>query len=69
MDDREFGQTDDSLEESKKLQQALTKSARVGSLIVQMGHGFSPKKSKERNPIFHYLGYLYNIKGKKSPEK
>jgi hypothetical protein len=64
MDDRKFGQTDDSLEESKKLQQALTKSVQVESIIVQMGHGFSPKKSKERHAIFNNPGYLYNIKRK-----
>jgi hypothetical protein len=64
MDDRKLGQTDDTLEESRKLQQALTKSVRVGSLILQMGHGFSLKKSKERHAIFHNLGYLYNIQGK-----
>jgi hypothetical protein len=32
--------------------------------MVQMGHGFSPKKSKERHAIFHNQGYLYNMKGK-----
>jgi hypothetical protein len=32
--------------------------------MVQMGHGFSPKKSKERHAIFNNPGYLYNIKGK-----
>ena len=32
--------------------------------MVQMGHEFSPKKSKERHAIFHNQGYLYNMKGK-----
>jgi hypothetical protein len=32
--------------------------------MVQMGHGFSPKKSKERHAIFNNPGYLYNMKGK-----
>ena len=64
MDDRKLGQTDDTLEESRKLQQALTKSVLVGSEAVQKWHGFSPKKSKERHAIINNPGYLYNIKGK-----
>jgi hypothetical protein len=32
--------------------------------MIQMGHGFSPKKSKERHAIFHNQGYFYNMKGK-----
>ena len=32
--------------------------------MVQIGHGFSPKKSKERHAIFNNPGNLYNIKGK-----
>jgi hypothetical protein len=32
--------------------------------MVKMGHGFSPKKSKERQVIFNNPGYLYNMKGK-----
>jgi hypothetical protein len=32
--------------------------------MVQIGHGFSPKKSKERHAIINNPGYLYNMKGK-----
>ena len=52
------------LKKNKKLQWALTKSVLVGSEVVQKGHGFSPKKSKERHAIFNNPGYLYNMKGK-----
>jgi hypothetical protein len=32
--------------------------------MVQMGHGFSPKKSKEGHAIINNPGYVYNMKGK-----
>jgi hypothetical protein len=59
-----FGQTDDTNNKSKKFQRALTKSVWVRSEMVQMGNGFSPKKSKERHAIINNPGNLYNIKGK-----
>jgi hypothetical protein len=49
---------------NKKFQQAMTKSMCVRSEMVQMGHEFSPKESKERHAIFNNPGYLYNMKGK-----
>ncbi len=52
------------LKKSKQFQRALIISVWVRSEMVQMGHGFSPKKSKERHAIFRNPGYLYNIKGK-----